>query len=735
MGVMLVGQIETTLTREEIEYARRRLGREPNPLEWAMIDAEWSEHCSYKSSKPVLEQLPTTGRRVIVGPGYDSGVVDIGYGYVLTMHIESHNHPSAIDPYGGAATGIGGVVRDVLCMGTTPIAFIDVLRFGDILLSDHSKWIMKNVVRGIADYGNCIGVPTVAGEIEFDDCYERNCLVDVACIGVGRKDELLLARATNPGDSVYLIGGSTGRDGIHGATFASRTLSADTEKERSAVQIPDPFTKKLIIEATLDANKAGILRGCKDLGGGGLTTGISEIADKGGTGVEVYLDKIPIREPDMTPIEVMISESQERMLLVIKKGSESRLHEIMHKYGVAFARIADVTSTRHVSVLRGKDLLASLPTSFLANAPIITRKSRFKKIQSIEKPPREPQNIRKLLLRLLSSPTIASKEWVFRQYDHEVGIRTVVKPGEADAAVLKLPNGRMAAIKADGNARFCDLDPYNGAASVLAECCRNVVSTGAEPIAWLDHCQFGDPNDEEIFWAFSTTVKGMADFAKAINLPCIGGKVSFYNQDEQTGRAIKPSPVVAVVGLIERSTKPLTIGFRRSGDHIFVVGKTNRELGGSEYYRELGLNGNTPPFLDFALEKRTQLAVLTAIRSGDVTACHDCSKGGLGIALAEMSIAGCKGAEVDLRKAPSEPMRDDELLLSESNSRFILTTNNPHSIQRILSRHRVPSSMVGRVGGSSLKIALRASKFSLRLSEMKDAYAGSLQRILDPWQK
>src|SRR3972149_6197646 len=431
VGSMLVGDVETPLTPEETQYARQQRGREPSALEWAMIDAEWSEHCSYKASKPVLKQLPTTGNRVLLGPGYDSGVVDIGDGYFLTLHIESHNHPSAIDPYGGAATGIGGGVRDILCMGTTPIALMDALKFGDITRSDHSKWIMKNVIRGIADYGNCIGVPTVTGEIEFDECYERNCLVDVACLGLGRKDELLLAEATHPDDSVYLIGGSTGRDGIHGATFASRTLAADSEKERSAVQIPDPFTKKLIIEATLEATRAGILRGCKDLGGGGLTTGLSEIADKGGSGIEVYLEKIPIRESDMSPIETLISESQERMLLVVK---------------------------------RSEQMLASLPTGFLANAPIIHRDSRLPRVRKPEAEPPVPENLGKVLLNLLASPTIASKEWVFRQYDHEVGIRTVAKPGEADAAVLRLSSGKLAAIKVDGTPRFCDLDPYVGGA-------------------------------------------------------------------------------------------------------------------------------------------------------------------------------------------------------------------------------------------------------------------------------
>ena len=732
---MLVGDIETTLTPEETQYARQQLGREPNALEWAMIDAEWSEHCSYKSSKPVLKQLPTAGNCVLLGPGYDSGVVDIGDGYVLTLHIESHNHPSAIDPYGGAATGIGGVVRDILCMGTTPIALMDALKFGDITRSDHSKWIMKNVIRGIADYGNCIGVPTVTGEIEFDECYERNCLVDVACLGLGRKDELLLAEATNPDDSVYLIGGSTGRDGIHGATFASRTLAADSEKERSAVQIPDPFTKKLIIEATLEASRAGILRGCKDLGGGGLTTGLSEIADKGGTGIEVYLEKIPIRESDMSPIETLISESQERMLLVVKRGSEEILHQIMQKYGVSYSRIGGVTSTGAIIVKRSEEMLANLPTGFLANAPIIHRDSRLPRVRKPEAEPPVPENLGKVLLNLLASPTIASKEWVFRQYDHEVGIRTVAKPAEADAAVLRLPSGKLAAIKVDGNARFCDLDPYVGGASVLAECCRNIVAVGAEPVAFLDHCQFGDPNDEEIFWAFSMAVKGIADFARAISLPCVGGKVSFYNQDEDTGRAIKSSPVMTVLGIVEKPEHVTKSAFRKDGETVVAMGKTRRELGGSEYYHLLGLDGVTPPALDFEVEKNTQVAVLECIRNGFVSACHDCSKGGLGVALAEMCVAGGRGATVDLRNLPRDEMRDDELLFSESNSRFLLATNNPENVLDALRSRNIPAATLGTVGGDSLDIILPHGRLQVDLNAVQAVYATSLERILEPWQK
>ena len=730
---MIVNTLHLTLTANEMQHARDHLGREPNELEWAMIDAEWSEHCSYKSSKSVISQLPVTGPRVIIGPGYDSGVIDIGDDLVLTLHIESHNHPSAIDPYGGAATGIGGVVRDILCMGTTPIAFLDSLRFGDITKSDHAKWLLRNVVRGIADYGNCIGVPTVAGEVEFDECFERNCLVDVASLGVGRKVDLLLAEATNPGDSIYLIGGTTGRDGIHGATFASRTLAADADRDRSAVQIPDPFTKKLIIEATLEAVHKQVLRGCKDLGGGGLSTGLSEIADKGRSGLDVYLDRIPTREPDLTPTEVMISESQERMLLVVKTGSEATLRGILEKYGVKFACIGEVTPESAVRILLDNRILADLPTQFLANAPLIDRKESAPEILTQRQRARPMTDLRKTICQLLAVPTIASKEWVYRQYDHEVGIRTIIKPGDADAAVLELPNDKFAAVKVDGNSRICQLDAYLGAASVLAEGCRNVTAVGAEPSAFLDHCQFGDPNDERIFGAFSQTVKGLADFARAVNVPCVGGKVSFYNQDDVNGKAIKPSPVVAVVGLIEQRNHITTMSFKDKGESIIVVGRTGGELGGSEYCNLIGQEYGPLPPLNFELEQRTLRAVLQLIREGLVTACHDCSKGGLAVALSEMAISGMTGAEVDLRFRSD--LQDDEILFSETNSQFIITTMTPSKVLQKLKDHEVPRYLIGKVGGNELNVALPNQSLHCNLHDMRTASCDSLARIMEPWQK
>ncbi len=726
---MTLAEVEVTLTKGEVEYARKHLRREPNALEWAMIDAEWSEHCSYKSSKPYLKLLPTKGKRVILGPGYDSGVVDIGGGYVATVHIESHNHPSAIDPYGGAATGIGGVVRDILCMGTRPIAFLDSLRFGLIDKSPHSRWLFKHVVRGIADYGNCIGVPTVAGEVEFDESFEKNCLVDVVALGIGRKGDIVLAKASKPGDSVILVGGSTGRDGIHGVTFASRVLTDKSEDDRSAVQIPDPFTKKLIMEATLEATSTGHVRGLKDLGGGGLTCGISEMADKGRTGIQVDISKIHLRETGLTPTEIMISESQERMVFIVGKNHEREICNIFEKYEVPYRRIGEVIKERQIVVKDKERELARIPTQFLANAPIIHRKLKRPKKQ-IGGKPKPPKDLANVVMELLATPNIASKEWVFRQYDHEVGVRTIVKPGQGDAAVMRLPNGKFAAIKADGNAGRCYVDPYVGSASCVAEACRNIVAVGAEPIAMLDHCQFGDPNNPEVFWTFVQTMRGIADTCKKFSLPCIGGKVSFYNEDTETRTAIKPTPVIVVVGLIDRQNQITTSGFKQ-GDSIIVVGKTKKDLRGSEYYRLSDASNGTPPSIDLGLEKRTLDAVLESIKRGYVKSCHDVSKGGLAIAFAEMCIEGNIGATIDLKKRQNAKLGDDEILFSESNARFILSTKREKDVLKFFSKRRIPTAKVGEVKGDRLEIVTRNNTVTCALQDMKAAYSKSIERLVE----
>ncbi|MFB5598536.1 MAG: phosphoribosylformylglycinamidine synthase subunit PurL, partial [Nitrosopumilaceae archaeon] len=495
-----------SLEEQELVYLKSKIGRKPTPTELQIVAAEWSEHCSYKSSKKHLKILPMIGPLVISEKGYDSGVLDVGNGYVVTVHIESHNHPSAVEPYGGAATGVGGVIRDILSAGTRPIAIFDGLRFGDIEKDSQAKWLFKNAVTGIADYGNCLGIPTIGGEIEFDDCYTNYALVDVAAIGFGKKDRLIKNHA-NVGDIVVLLGGSTGRDGIGGSQFASDSLESE---DRSAVQIPDPFIEKLIIEAILEARNQKLIHAMKDLGGGGLSCAISETADTLEIGIEIDVDKIHTREPGMHPQEIMVSESQERMLVITSKKKLKKLQEICNKFRIKCSVIGKVKSNKMMQVTKGKNTFANLPTNVVANAPLLDRPStKPKYLDDIadDSKIKTPSNLSKVLLNLLANPNIASKNWVYNQYDHEVGIRTVIKPGY-NSSVLRLDNGKFLAAKIDGNPKQCYLNPREGAIGCFEEACRNVVCTGARPIGMVDHLQFGNPEDPEIFWTFLESLKG-----------------------------------------------------------------------------------------------------------------------------------------------------------------------------------------------------------------------------------
>jgi phosphoribosylformylglycinamidine synthase len=725
------------LTNEEIRYAVKKLQREPNEVEWSMLEAQWSEHCSYKSSKPLLKRLPSKGPRVVVGPGFDAGVIDIGDGWVITLHIESHNHPSAIDPYGGAATGVGGVVRDILSLGTRPIALLDPLRFGSIG-SLHTRWLFDNVVRGIADYGNCIGVPTVGGEVEFDPSFERSCLVDVACVGLGRKDKLVLGEARNPGDLVYLVGGRTGRDGIRGASFASKTLTDKSDTERSAVQVPDPFTKKLIIEAVLEAVEANILQGMKDLGGGGLTCGLSEIAAKAGTGIEIDLDKIQTREPDMQPAEIMISESQERMLLLIQEKDERRLVNILEKWEVGYAKIGQVTKDGLLIIRRGDEVVAKAHAKFVAEAPLSPRSAKrplyLDSLAEVPEPP-TPENLGQTLIDLLSSPNIASKEWIYRQYDHEVGIRTIVRPGQADSALLRLPNKRSLALTTGGNSKQCYVDPYWGTVGVVSEALCNIVAGGAEPVAVVDHLQFGDPGNSEVYWAFKEAIRAISNYLKAIGVPCIGGKVSFYNEDSMNRKAIKPSPVIAAVGLVEPKAPKILQALGEEGDDLIMVGNTFDELGGSEYYEQVHkLTGGQVPKVNLKKEKMLFRSLLRILRSGRVESAHDISKGGLAVALAEMSVQGRKGVTLDLERIPRKTSRIDNLFFSESRSRFIIETRPKNSARTVSSFKRlgIPAARIGTVTDNGIEFLSKGqSIITIPLAEASRAWSETIPRAME----
>ena len=708
----------------EKKHIEENVKRKLTDTELQILAAEWSEHCSYKSSKKHLRMLPTTGPNVIVEKGYDSGVLDVGDGYVVTVHIESHNHPSAVEPFGGAATGVGGVIRDILSAGTRPIALFDGLRFGNIETDLHARWLFKNAVSGIADYGNCLGIPTIGGEVEFDECYKNYALVDVAAVGFGKKSKLIKNHA-NVDDLVLLIGGSTGRDGVGGSQFASDALE---EENRSAVQIPDPFIEKLIIEAILECRDENCINAMKDLGGGGLSCAISETAESLGIGIELDVKNVHLRESDLSPDEIMISESQERMLVISDPINLSKIKQICDKFRIQCSVIGKVKEDKMMHVKNGDETLALLPADFVARGPLIDREKS--KPEYLSKLPSSPSSenempLSDILLKLLSSPNIASKHWVFRQYDHEVGIRTVIKPG-FDGSVLRLDNGKFLSVKIDGNPKHCYIDPRQGAIGCFEEACRNVVCTGATPIGMVDHLQFGNPEDPEIFWTFMESIEGITDFAKFLDIPCVGGKVSFYN--ETSDGPIKPTPLIGVLGIIEKS--PLLPTPPSNNDIILLIGETKDELGGSEYYEYIhNFIGGVAPKVDFSESKKNMKSMLSLISKNLVKSVHDCSKGGLAIGISELCIFGKIGCNIDL---PSS-LSSEKMLFSESHSRYILVVNknNLDDIKSILSDDNCSFSEIGIFSGDQIVFESASDPIlKLRVDKAENNYLNSLGKII-----
>ncbi|HEY5735407.1 MAG TPA: phosphoribosylformylglycinamidine synthase subunit PurL [Nitrosopumilus sp.] len=689
-----------SLESQELSELKSKIGRDPTPTELQIVAAEWSEHCSYKSSKKHLKMLPMTGPLVINEKGYDSGVLDVGDGYVVTAHIESHNHPSAVEPYGGAATGVGGVIRDILSAGTRPIAIFDGLRFGNIEKDLQARWLFKNAVTGIADYGNCLGIPTIGGEVEFDECYENYALVDVAALGFGKKEHLIKNHAKK-GDLVVLMGGSTGRDGIGGSQFASDSLESE---DRSAVQIPDPFIEKLIIEAVLQARNDGLIHAMKDLGGGGLSCAISETADALEIGIEMDVDKVHTRESDMSPDEIMVSESQERMLIVTSETKLKKLQAICEKFRIGCSVIGQVKSDNQVHIKKGKKTFANLSADIVANATLLdlpSKKPAYLKTIETEKKFKPISDYSKILMKLLASPNIASKIWVYGQYDHEVGIRTVVKPGR-DASVLRLDNGKFLSAKIDGNPKQCYINPREGAIGCFEEACRNVVCTGAKPIGMLDHLQFGNPKDPEIFWTFLESLKGLTDFAKFFEIPCVGGKVSLYN--ETPAGPIKPTPVIGVIGLIDK--KPSVPQKISSGDYLMIIGDTKDELGGSEFFEYIHkFVGGKCPVVNFEDSKKNMKSVLDLINNDLIKSAHDCSKGGLAVAVSEMCMTNQIGCIVSLDEIPGDKLDVDRILFSESHSRYLLSFDKKNllKIQSLLKKNNISFQEIGKFGGENIQ--------------------------------
>lgn len=717
-----------SLTPQEHAFLEKKIGRKPSPVELQIVAAEWSEHCSYKSSKKHLKLLPREGSRVISGPGYDSGVLDVGDGYVVTVHIESHNHPSAVEPYGGAATGVGGVIRDILSAGTRPIAILDGLRFGDIEKDPHARWLFKNAVRGIADYGNCLGIPTIGGEIEFDKCFTNYALVDVAAIGFGKKEKLIKNRADKD-DFVVLIGGSTGRDGIGGSQFASDKLESEN---RSAVQIPDPFIEKLVIEAILEARDQHCIKAMKDLGGGGLSCAISETAEALSVGIEMDVARIHKRDASMSPTELMVSESQERMLVITDRQKLPILKKICEKFRVPYSVIGKVKEDRMMQVRVETNTIANLPSSVIANAPLLDRPASkpkyLKKIEEIKKP-NTPNDLTGTLLQMLTNPNIASKIWVYGQYDHEVGIRTVVKPGY-DASVLRLDNGKFLSVKIDGNSKQCYINPRQGAIGCFEEACRNVVCTGATPIGMVDHLQFGNPEDPEIFWTFKESLEGISEFAKYLEIPCVGGKVSFYNETDNG--PIKPTPLIGVLGLIDK--KPLLTQKIANNNMLVIVGETKDELGGSEYYEYIhDIIGGTSPIVDMKSAKLNQQIILELINQGLVNSAHDCSKGGLAVAVSELCITNNMGCVVSIDKILGQKLKPDEILFSESHSRYLLVIDpkNSDKIKSLLKQKNVSYAFIGKFSGSSIIFRNKTKTIAnLRVDKARDKWLNLLESLV-----
>ncbi len=723
------------LNSEEYAYLVENLKRKPNDLEQYIISAQWSEHCSYKSSKKYLKQLPTRGDRVIIGPGFDAGVIDVGGGYVITVHIESHNHPSAVEPYGGAATGVGGVLRDILSMGTRPIAVLDALRFGNIDTHKNSselknQWLLKNVVKGIADYGNCIGIPTVGGEIEFDDSFGNYCLVDVASIGHGKIGDLVKNKVKNE-DIIILAGNSTGKDGIHGASFASKNLE---EENRSAVQIPDPFLEKILLEATIEAIQKNCIKAIKDLGGGGLSCCLSETADNLRKGFEIELSNVHLRQSDITDTEIMISESQERMLFITSKKKKKKLFKILEKHNIRYSVIGKVNNKKNLLIKKEGLAIADMPAELIAHAPLLDRKYKkpqyLEEIQKLFDEPKKPKNILQIIYKMISNPSISSKKWIYQQYDYEVGIRTVLKPGMSDSPVLKLDNGKFITFKLDGNSKHCFLDPYKGTMGLLSESVRNTICVGAEPIGIVDHLQFGNPENEEVFWTFVESLKAIKDFCEFMHIPIVGGKVSLYN--ETSNGPIKPSPVIGTLGLIDRKDQ-IKSPIYEPEEQLFIIGTTSDELGGSEYYEYFHkIKGGIVPEVDLLEQKKILESVQLLMRNNLITAIHDCSKGGLIICLLEMAIQSQSGFRINVEEIPTSCKRLDHLLFSETHNRFIFSSKNPEKVIELLAHADTPFANIGITTKQKTCMLQVNDKetVNIPLLEVSDKYINSISNIL-----
>jgi phosphoribosylformylglycinamidine synthase subunit PurL len=726
------------VTDDEFGSIQALLGREPNLLELGLFSVMWSEHCSYKSSRVHLKTLPTTGPRVVQGPGENAGAVDIGDGLAAVFKIESHNHPSFIEPYQGAATGVGGIIRDIFTMGARPVALLNALRFGS-LDTPLARRIFAGVVAGIGGYGNSIGIPTIGGEIVFDSVYAGNPLVNVLCLGLARHDEIIKGRASGVGNAVYYVGAKTGRDGIHGATMASAEFDESSAEKRPAVQVGDPFTEKLLMEACLEVMKTDALVGIQDMGAAGLTCATSEMSSRGDAGMDVEVSLVPQRETGMTPYEIMLSESQERMLLVAKTGREREVEAVFEKWDLHAVRIGHVTDSGRVRLFHHGTLVADVPAKALTDeGPVyrrpMTRPAWQDEVRQLDLAALPaPPPAQRAFEMLLGSPVIASKRWAYRQYDHTVGTNTIAQPGTS-AGVVRIKGARQGlAVSVDGNGRYCYLDPYRGAMLAVAEACRNVACAGATPIGATNNLNFGNPERPEIMWQFGEAVRGIGDACRALDVPITGGNVSLYNETE--GRAIHPTPVLGVVGLLEDAGRTVSRLFRSAGASVVLLGDNQGGLGGSEYLARLHDRvAGDPPALDLARERAVQTLVVSLIGAGLVESAHDCSDGGLAVTLAECTFdTGGIGVEASLEAVTGVPVahRTAATLFGESASLVVVsaTQESAAAVLAAAAAAGVPARVVGRTGGGDIRLAVEGEPVvQLPVAEAEAIWATAIER-------
>jgi phosphoribosylformylglycinamidine synthase len=735
---------QATLDRHGVtagEYARivELLGREPNLTELGIFSVMWSEHCSYKSSRVHLRTLPTEGPRVLQGPGENAGAVDIGDGLAAVFKIESHNHPSFIEPYQGAATGVGGIIRDIFTMGARPVALLNSLRFGPIDRPAVRR-TLEGVVAGIAGYGNSIGIPTIGGEIGFDESYAGNPLVNVFCLGIARADQIVKGVARGAGNPVYYVGAKTGRDGIHGATMASAEFDENLDEKRPAVQVGDPFMEKLLLEACLEVMKSDALVGIQDMGAAGLTCSTAEMGSRGGVGIQIDVRHVPQRETGMNPYEIMLSESQERMLLVVKKGREADVERIFEKWDLHAVHIGEVTPDGLLRVSDGQSVVAEIPNRALADeAPVYNRPmaepAYLAGVRTLDLGALAPQAAPgDTLLTLLASPAVASKRWVYRQYDHMVRTNTLVLPGMGAGVIRVKGTRRGLAMSLDGNGRFVYLDPFRGAALAVAEASRNVACAGALPIGATNNLNFGNPEKPEIMWQFAEAVRGIGAACRALEIPITGGNVSLYNETD--GQGILPTPVLGVVGVIEDASKTTGRAFPRDGAALVLLGTNRGELGGSEYLKRVhGLLRGVPPALDLDAEKRLQRLLIDAAAEGLLLSAHDCSEGGFAVTLAECCFdTGGRGAEVTIPAAVEGPLAVEATLFGESASRVVVSVD-PDRTDDLLRRAAaagVPAASIGRTGGSRIRVTIDGSPaIDVPVAAAEHAWSTSIERYFE----